>query len=337
MNNWNGKLIDAYAHVGNPRYGCLASAKRCFGRLGVSQANLVLGPGMPDMQSLMQARESMGDNVRLIGIPFGETEQQRMELMQLQIRMGISGLRLMPFEIGPNVAVINRAGEEGMWLFAINPYDSMTMTRFLLDWLERYSAARVAAPHFLIPQTIDQRAEEPELFRELIRHPRFNAILSRHGGVASSKPYPHADLRPWVEEIAELMSWKRLMWGSEFPIFYQRNEQPEAVRDWLVNLGISLSEEDKADFYHANAQRLFFDRPIPAAAPVSIPSWVEEQTDRSAQVYLFPNNRMYLPMEDYDALLSDYQLTAGLEPLLDFSSYLTRKLSECARQIREDT
>ena len=57
---WTGPLIDAYAHVGNPRYGSLASARRYFDRLGIEQAVLALGPGMPDFASLVQLRREPG-------------------------------------------------------------------------------------------------------------------------------------------------------------------------------------------------------------------------------------------------------------------------------------
>ena len=336
MNPWQGPLIDAYAHVGDPRYGSLASARRYLDRLGIRQAVLALGPGMPDFASLLRARREMGDNVRFMGIPFGHTAEQRRELAEIQIRLGISGMRLMPFEVEPNGEILRRLGEEGLCLYAINPYDSMEVTRLLLEWLETHSGGRIACPHFLIPHTLEERAGDPVLFRELLRHPRFHAILSRHGGVGSTKPYPHDDLRPWVEQLAELVTWERLMWGGEFPVFYQRNEQPEAVRDWLLHLGVPLTQEDRERFYQANAQRLLFDLPAPACTEVELPAWVEEQTDRDAQVYLFPGNRIFLPMQDFETLLGAFQRTADDDPEPDFAGYLAGRLSEAARAMRRD-
>jgi hypothetical protein len=333
--HWHGPLVEAYAHVGDPRYGSLSNAERFLDRLGIRQSILVLGPGMPDLASLMHARRRHGSDVRLMGIPFGETEAQRRELVELQIRMGISGMRLMPFEIEPNLPVLERLGEEGLWLFAINPYDSMPATRFLLNWLERHPRGRVASPHFLVPETIAQRTAEPDLFKALLRHPRVHAILSRHGGVGSAEDYPHRDLRPWVEELAEFVTWDRLMWGSEFPILCQRNERPETVRDWMLNLGVELSEQEREAFYAGNARRLFFDDAAPAGEDVSVPAWVAEQTPRDAQVYLFPHNRMFLPMEDYGTLLTDYMKNAcPKEPDLGFAEYMARHLSRCATALR---
>lgn len=345
--SWQGDLVDAYCHIGDPKYGTLPDVVRFFARLSIEQGVLVLGPGIPDLDSLIWARQHFGDRIRVMGVPFGETEEQRLELGEVQMKIGISGMRLMPFELEPNRPLIDRMGERGLWLFAINPFDApaglsgapsddaMGTTRFLLDWLERHSSGRVASPHFLRPLRFEDMVEDAGLFRALLQHPRYHAIFSRHGGAHSSQPYPHRDLLPWVEQMAELVTWQRLMWGSEFPIVYQRSEQPEAVRDWLLNLGVRISESEQAGFYANNARRLFFESEAPALEPVEIPAWVEAQIDREQTVYLFPSNQVFIPMEDHGTLLSQYMKTAEAEPDLDYAGYVARLLSEQAAGIRK--
>ncbi len=50
---WQGELVDAYCHAGEPKYGSVADAMRFFERLGIRRSVIVLGPGIPDMASLV--------------------------------------------------------------------------------------------------------------------------------------------------------------------------------------------------------------------------------------------------------------------------------------------
>lgn len=327
-----GPLIDAYCHIGVPKYGSLADVTRFFARLRIDKGILVLGPGIPDVGSLVAARQQLGDRVRVMGIPFGETEAQRRELGELQIAAGISGMRLGTDELPANRALIDRLGEEGCWLYAINPFTSEEAMRFLLHWLDRYPAGKVASPHCLRPQPLATTAADADLYRTLLKHPGYHAIFSRQAGVGSREPYPHADLRPWVEDVAELATWQRLLWGSEFPIFYQRNEQPETVRDWLLDLGIPVNAQERADFYGNNAQRLLFAvEPPPLALDAEgteqMPKWVTEQIDRDATVYLFPPNPFYIPMADHGLLLTRYLTLAETTPALTYAEFIAQELS----------
>ncbi|MEZ4710270.1 MAG: amidohydrolase family protein [Caldilineaceae bacterium] len=176
------------------------------------------------------------------------------------------------------------------------------------------------------------------LFLELLRHPRYHVIFSRQGGVGSQEGYPHADLRPWVEQIAEQTTWRRILWGSEFPIIYQRNEQPEEARDWLLKLGVQISAQDAADFYANNARRLFFADPPPqpeiALQEIAMPDWVQSQIDQQATVYLFPNNQIFIPMQDHATLLTRYLELTQDEPALGYAEFIARELSIRAGELR---
>jgi hypothetical protein len=85
--------IDAYAHVGEPRFGSAREVVAILRYYGFEKMVLVLGPGIPDIAALVEARRIGGDDVRVMGIPFGETEEQRLELAEVQLRAGISGMR----------------------------------------------------------------------------------------------------------------------------------------------------------------------------------------------------------------------------------------------------
>ncbi len=325
--SWKGSLTDAYAHIGNPKYGTLENVGVFLECLQIEGCVLVLGPGLPDLASLKMARESYGTRIRCMGIPFGETEAQRRELGEMQIDMGISGMRVMPSEFQSNKVLMDRLGEKGLWLFAIHPQESSQSIRFLLTWLECHPDGRIASPHFLSPTAMKKSVKDPGLFKELLRHPRFYGIFSRQGGVGSTQPYPHHDLLPWVTDLAEEMTFDRLMWGSEFPILYQRNEQPEDARDWILNLNIVLSPQEQEAFYHGNAARCFFgEEPNTANNHLMIPQWVEGQVDQKSKVYVFPNSPMHIPMAEYNALLTDYLNILRVRPELPFDEYIVERL-----------
>jgi hypothetical protein len=168
----------------------------------------------------------------------------------------------------------------------------------------------------------------------LLQHPRYHAIFSRQGGTGTIEAYPHRDLLPWVEQIAELVTWQRILWGSEFPIIYQRNEQPEDVRDWLLNMGVPLTPQDQADFYANNTRRLLFATPPPPIEDITIPDWVRQQIDKASTVYLFPANRIFIPMQTHRVLLSRYMEISKSEPDLDFADFIARALTSHAETLK---
>jgi hypothetical protein len=325
--------IDAYAHVGVPRFGTAEQVVEVINRWDIDKAVLVLGPNTPDLEALIKARKMLGsDRVRLIGIPFGNTEEQRREMAEKQMALGIIGMRLMPFELGPAKEVIETLGERGLWLFAINPYQSDETARFLLDWLNGHEDGRIASPHFLIPRTIDDAVDDPVLFRELLGHPRFHAILSRHGGVGSKEPYPHLDLRLWVEDIAECVTWERLMWGSEYPVSYWRNEQISDCREWIDHLGVDITPQQREAFLGGNADRLFFAEEPAESDNVELPDWAEEQYARESNVPCFPNDKLTLPVDVVEILMTEYLERNEKERELRFADHVAMRLTELIRE-----
>ncbi len=324
--------IDAYAHVGQPRFGSADEAVETLERWGIRQAVLVLGPGVPDLEALHRADALAGDRVRFMGIPFGQTLEQRVELAEAQLSLGISGMRLMPFELEPNGRILDSLGERGLWLFAINPFQDPQTTRRLLDWLDRFEAGRVCAPHFLRAQRLGEGAEDAGLLRTLLEHPRFYAILSRHGG-ASGRPYPHEDLRPWVEDVVQTMGWGKLLWGSEHPVLYWRNEQIGQAMSWLDDLGFVLNDADRRRFLHDNARRLFFDAPPPPRRQVDAPVWVAEQFVRQTPVPLLPHTPIHLPMDRFAPVLSDFLRQCRHNPNRRLAEYLAEQLGSLTERL----
>lgn len=300
-----GYLIDAYCHVGLPRFGTAEDAWTMLARAGVERAVFVLGPDVPDYDTLFRAMHNYGDRVRGIGIPFGATSAQVRESVNLQMRAGVLGLRLPPQALLAYPEIRSMLGDHGRWIYAIGALDSPQVIEALLGWLQRYPEARVAAPHFLAPRPLLAGGDRDGLVRELVSHERFYPIFSRHGGMGSRQPYPHADLRDWVEQVIALAGWDHILWGSEYPVLYWRDEALPSCQAWLHELLGELDAGQCRSFLKDNAQRVLFSAPAPDGVPVALPDWIDAQFNRDRTVPLFPGG-LNVPMTLYQRLHHRY-------------------------------
>ena len=204
-----------------------------------------------------------------------------------------------------------------------------------LTWLDRYPAARLAAPHFLSASPLPIRDDARGAIVELLRHPKFHAVFSRHGGRGSREPYPHADLIPWVRQVVEHVGWDRILWGSEYPVLYWRDETLPQCLEWISKLLPDIDEEDALKFLGGNAQRLFFAAPGPAAEDVVVPDWVGQQFVWERTIPVLPNTTLELPSSVYYPLLSDFLASPEMEAGKGFAEYVVRQLGERARALRQ--
>ena len=151
--------------------------------------------------------------------------------------------------------------------------------------------------------------------------------------MGSAEPYPHADFLPWVETVIELCGWSRILWGSEYPVLYWRDENiPQAI-NWLEDLGVASDSHKRDSYLRGNAERILFADPAPPAEDVALPSWVEEQFDRGRLCWLFPNKSLDIPMEAYSRLLSDYIKRQGENQDLSFAGYISEQLVLRSREL----
>lgn len=327
-------IIDAYCHVGLPRFGTAEDALHILAQSQVRRVVFVLGPAVPDYAVLFAALHDYPQRVRGVGIPFGATLDQIMESVDLQIAGGVLGLRIQEPELLAHAPLLDRLGREGRWIYAINIAANAASLRALLDWLERYPDAGVAAPHFLSTRPLFAGGPADDALRHLLAHPRFYPIFSRQGGLDSTQPYPHADLRPWVEQVIERVGWERVLWGSEYPVLFWRDETPTGCRDWLAALLPAMGDEQRAAYLGLNAARAFFDAPPPPRHPVTVPDWVEAQIDYTQPVPLFPHG-LQLPMATYNRVHRGFALARRTDPSLTFSRFVAAALDQATPDMNE--
>ncbi len=320
--------IDAYMHVGRPRFGSAAEALATMDRWGTARAVLVLGPGVPDVGALAEAARLGGGRIRAIGVPFGETPERRLEAARLMMAAGAIGFRLQQAEPFDNPALMDELGAANGWAFATDPILTPRHSAFYLAWLARFPGARVAAPHFLRPSPDDLDRED---VGALLAHDRFFPIFSRQGGVGSRQPHPHGDLLPWVERAIAACGWDRVLWGSEYPVLFWRNEQIPQARGWIRALGVQATDSEFEAFTGGNAARLFFAQPAPAAFEPAIPDWLRAYG--SGPVPLSPVTGVKLPADVYAPLMSAFLAANRPEAPMAFTDFCVEQLRLRAREL----
>ncbi len=309
------QLIDAYAHVGEPRFGTAAQAAAFLQTVGVERMALVLFPGSPDLDGIDQAHALLGSRVRVFGMPYGSSEAEVVEIAEAQLDAGVVGLRIDNRELTAYPALLDLLGSRTAVIYATNPVAAPGNCGRLAEWLDRYPGCAVAAPHFLnltVPPAGSKLREELE---RLTGHPRFAAIFSRQGGMGSALAYPHEDFRPWVEYVVDRCGWHRIMFGSEYPVLFWRNERYDECRDWLETLLPGAFEGTGGDkrrhaYLGGNAERFVFGRTLPPRSPVRKPAWLAGRFDPNGPVTIFPKG-FTLPMTVYSDYLAGYLEVCG--------------------------
>jgi hypothetical protein len=305
-------MIDAYAHTGIPRFGTPSQTARFLSDHGVTKFVQVLFPASPDLRAIDQAHESFGTSVRVVGIPLGRDSSELLSIVDAQIRAGVMGFRLTPDDVVDHPRMLDAIGDAGRVIYATSPAHSEIAMNTIHDFLDRYPESLVVSPHFLSPINPEDSfgPSHERSLRRMLKHEHFLPLFSRHGQMGSRHPYPHEDLRPWVEYVLAQASPGRILWGSEYPVFIWRNELLEECVNWLHALLPDRFEgaEGEAfgrDYLGGNAERMLFERPIPDRSPMIVPDWVTERFDPTGQVPLFPFG-LQVPMIDYLPMLDEY-------------------------------
>jgi len=314
---------DAYAHVGEPRFGSVRQLLRSMDVHGIERSVAVLGPRVPDLGAIAEAAAHPG-RLRTVGIPFGDTPERRSEAVRAQLDLGAIGIR---FEYGEAFAcerALAEVGRRGRWAYAIDACRDQEIASLYLTWLKNYPDARIAAPHFMYAKfDASDPARTGGAVAELMGHPRFYGIFVRNLGMCGSAD-PHAEYRDWIAFALAGCGPERLLWGSEYPVLFWRNERIDAALGLFRELLSDVDDEAYAFVAHGNADRLFFADPPPSPIPVEPPEWIERTFMRERPVPLFPKG-WELSKGDYGLLLEAYLSSPEFESGRSMSEFLLER------------
>jgi predicted TIM-barrel fold metal-dependent hydrolase len=299
------KITDAYAHFGLPRFGSLDQLLRYMDNHQIEQAVAVLGPRVPDFSVIMEAVSRFPERVRAVGIPFGETKSQRIEAVKLQLDAGAMGIRLESREAADNAEILELIGQSGRWAYGIGACLNQQMAELYLEWLTKYPEAKLAAPHFMYP---DFSPKDPDKaggnVQKLMQNERFYGIFVRNAGMTGSI-HPHTAYQAWMEYGYAQCGPDHLMWGSEYPVLYWRNENANAAMDMFRGFLGDCNDEQWSRIAGTNATQQFFTGPAPQGTKVDIPEWVEQQFERNRTITYFPKG-IDIPVDVCGSILEGY-------------------------------
>lgn len=253
-------IIDAYAHVGLPRFQTLSDYETVMKSAGIDRAVLVGFDSSPDLPEVYGGLVRRPADFRVMGVPIGRDRARMEAAVQAQFTAGFSGLRLTDGDVTLRPWLLDALGTANGIAIVCGQVSSAELAIPLLSHLEKFADTTVIGGHFAGPR--DPAALEAGPVAELFAHPRFSVIWSRHGGYAS------AELERWSEALVERVGWQRLLWGSEAPVMFWRNETIESALAWVDRF--APADAQRAAFLGENAERIFF-RSAPVVGELTVP------------------------------------------------------------------
>lgn len=253
-------LTDAYAHVGLPRFQSVEDYAGIMARSGVSRAVLCAFDSSPDLLAIHTAFSRAPDRFRGLGVPLGNDRAEIEAAVRAQLEAGFSGLRLTDADVIERGWLLDILAEHGRMPVVCGAASADPCARILLASLERHPQSIIIGGHFA---GVDAPARlQSGAAAELFAHSRFNVVFSRHGAFA-----PDA-IKAWAEAVLVRTGWSRVLWGSEAPVLFWRNETMATALSWVD--GLRPTPEERQLFLSGNAQRLYFDQPL-LVAPLRLP------------------------------------------------------------------
>jgi amidohydrolase family protein len=249
-------LIDAYAHVGPPRFPHIDDYRIAMAEAGIGRALLCSFDSSPDLFHLHAVLSRWPTQFRVIGVPLGNDRAEMTAAAQAQLTAGFSGLRLTEADVMERPWLLECLGQAGAITLVSGKLSAPALSSALLGYLERFSDAVVVGCHFAgggEPMSL-QSGTAAALFS----HPRFYANFSRHGAFDSAK------LEIWTRALVEHMGWERVLWGSEAPILFWRNETMISALRWIDRL--APTDPERHALFCGNAERLYFSENVKLSA-----------------------------------------------------------------------
>jgi predicted TIM-barrel fold metal-dependent hydrolase len=232
----------------------------------------------PDVRELSRAITSHSDRFRAVGMPLGADGGAIRDNIRAQLDSGFSGIRFPATLIEQDPDLLDIIGQAGRFAIVVGNNGLHAAAEHLADFLDSYPQSFVVAGHFggpAEPRLLTENAAVAQLFS----HPSLYVAFTRHGAMA------HLPVDAWARAVLAMIGWKRVLWGSEWPVALWRNESYRSTLDFPLRFGPNAAELEA--FRYGNAKRLLFATGPVAAEPL--------RTDldlmafrRKADVWLFP-------------------------------------------------
>jgi hypothetical protein len=292
-------IVDAYAHVGLPRFIAIDDYRALMAEANIDAAVLVAFGACADLRRIHSACKAYPERFRAVGVPLGRDRCEVESFLSAQLAAGFAGIRVEPRHIREQPWILDLVWRHDGFVYAVGDLSAEEDATTLLRALNSGEGRLVVAPH--MAGCGRGRAEEPRgAWDELLGHERFAVIMSRQGA------YPAAIAASWAQVLVARVGLRRLMWGSEVPVLFWRDESLFDALHWYDQL--ALAPGLRRDFLAANATRLLFERPV-EVRPLNLPFEPVTRQD-SVPAPVFPAGQFFAP-ETVGRLIHDWLRSGG--------------------------
>lgn len=306
--------VDAYAHIGLPRFITVEQFVKVMDRHGVQRAIVAAADTCPDLHEVSRAIVEYPERFRAVGVPLGSTFDEIAISLRNQARSGFIGIRIFDRMIVEMPGLLKVMGELNLVPYVVGGPGLSPAARQLAAFLEGGADRLVVAPHFAgaaSPAVL----EVPGPVRDLFDHPRLLVIFSRHGANDTQV------IGDWARALIGRLGWSRILFGSEFPVCLWRNESYASTLEWVKTLEQPV---DEALFYGGNALRSLWN--WPAGSPRRIG---KTHRPTGGLVNLFNRQGLEIPEEVHQRLLARFLVDNP--DGLDYRAFITRILVEAGQ------
>ena len=173
--------------------------------------------------------------------------------------MAIPGHRLMGRPLtSPEMMKMFRLMEANNWLLSITLEDGMEQVAQLREVIKECPKLKIAIGHLGMANPPQTPCRENDAWRQQIMLARNENVMIESGGITwlyNSEFYPYPSAIRAIREVADMVGWEKVMWGSDYPrtitaITYRMSY------DFVIK-SAELSDEEKRLFLGENAHRFY--------------------------------------------------------------------------------
>jgi len=267
-------MLDAYAHLGRPRFLSLEDYRLLMAAHGIEGALVCPFECCPDLAEVHRALATDGARFRGLGLPLGRGDAEIAAGIRAQMAAGFCGMRLPASQVAEQPALLDLLAGLGGIALVVGEKGLAAAAPALVAHLERHREAIVIGGHFAGPTDPAILTGNPAV-AALFGHPRFYVVFSRQGY------FPPATIEAWAGAVLERVGWARVMWGSEAPVLFWRDERLAVEKAWIDRFKPDAAT--RAAFYTGTLRRLVFDPPARPVRPLDLPydPWALETTRKT--------------------------------------------------------
>jgi len=216
----------------------------------------------PDVAAVHAALAAGDGRFRGLGLPLGNDRAEMERGVHAQLDAGFAGLRLTDTDVRDRPWLLELLAARHAFPLVCGGNALAAAAPALCAYLDRTPDGLVVGGHFAAP-TDPRILDTNAAVRDLFAHPRFVVVWSRQGIFAPDL------LADWAAAMRERLGWDRMLWGSEAPVLFWRDEPIRGTPAWIERF--YPSDAQRQAFFTGNSERWIFAREVPQPAPLRMP------------------------------------------------------------------